>query len=118
MPSFSELAEKIYLEEQQQAQDKQKIKPNWRNGPKWLNVVGISKDDLLNGSSYIEKLKYPPWDKRNNKQANANTDGKIGYGKYADKSYSWVKENDQSYWSWSINNNNRFRQKASELGLN
>jgi hypothetical protein len=94
-------------------------KKSWRERDKWLEMVGVSTDDLLNGSYYIEKLKYPPWDKRNNGKSDQDTElnNKIGYGKYAQKSYEWVKKNDSRYFDWMCENINKFRIEAEKLQL-
>lgn len=104
-----------YMEEPTAKDDK--TKKSWRKGWKWLNIIGISNDDLKNGSNYIEKLKYPPWDKRNNENYKADPEEKINYGKHSGKSYSWIKENDSNYYNWMMENNAKFRQKIKELNL-
>jgi hypothetical protein len=111
---FEALAEQILNEE---ALEKKRA---WRKNPKFLAIQGVSKEDILNGSSYIEKLKYPPWDKRNDSPgsaANNNASSTIGYGKYASKSYQWVKDNDERYFSWMLDNVPKFAAAVKKLGL-
>jgi hypothetical protein len=94
-------------------------KTAWRKKEKWLQIIGITNDDLRNGSDYIEKLKYPPWDKRNNsiKEIPSRDGYLIGYGKYAQKTFEWVKENDSRYFEWMVSNVDKFRTKAKQLNL-
>ena len=107
-----------FLEEAAAEVEKEK-KRAWRKKEKWLQIAGITNEDLLHGSDYIEKLKYPPWDKRNNeKKEDLSRDGYlIGYGKYAQKSFEWVKENDSYYFKWMCENVDKFKTKAKQLGL-
>ena len=95
-------------------QDKNK---SWRKGWRWLEMIGISNDDLKNGSDRIEKLKYPPWDKRNDRNQKENQEEVISYGKNSGRSYQWIKSHDPNYFSWMLENNDRFRQKVTDLGL-
>lgn len=91
----------------------------WRKNPKFLAIQGVTKQDLLEGSAYIEKLKWPPWDKRNDSKGAAQTNqtNLVGYGKYSQKSFEWVKENDYRYFEWMCENVDKFRVKAKQLGL-
>jgi hypothetical protein len=98
--------------------EQKKAKANeWRESPKWLAIRGITKPDLLNGTGQIEKLKYPPWDKRNTNQPTEPLSCNIGYGKYHDKTYEWVKQNDFRYFSWCSENIPKFAAKVRQLGL-
>lgn len=105
--------------EEAAAELEQEQKRAWRKNPKFLAINGITKEDLLSGSSYIEKLKWPPWDKRNDSKgaSQANQTNLVGYGKYAAKTYEWVKENDPSYFSWMLSNVPKFAVKVKQLGL-
>lgn len=87
---------------------------NWRTNPKYLSINGITRADLMNGTGFIEKLKYPPWDKRNDKQA---LDSKVGFGKYHDKEVKWVKDNDLHYFEWMISNVPKFAAKVRLLEI-
>lgn len=89
----------------------------WRLNPKWLAIIGITKNDLENGSATVQKLKYPPWDRRNDAGFKPK-DEKIGFGKYSGKTFSELKNENPQYWGWAIENIARFRIKATELGLN
>jgi len=110
--NFEEEAERIALE---MAQEKRRA---WLKSPKFLSIKGISKDDLVNGSSYVEKLKWPPWDKRNDvKGAPQISDDLVGFGKYSSKTIKWVKDNDKYYFSWALENVPRFTAKVKQSGL-
>ena len=45
---------------------------------------------------------------------NDNYDGsaKLGFGKYRDKTYDWVKKYDKQYYAWALENIPGFRAKA------
>ena len=104
--------------ESQPAPPAEPPKKNWRQAFKWREMIGITKADLQNGSARIEKLKYPPWDNRNgNPQAGSSGSDKIGYGKYAERSYEWVKENDLRYFEWCSTNIPKFGARVRQLGL-
>lgn len=93
-------------------------KTAWRRKEKWLQIVGITNEDLRNGSDYIEKLKYPPWDKRNDSNGAAETIcQKVGFGKYANLTYEELQKQNPGYFSWACENINRFRVKAEQLNL-
>lgn len=111
--SFEDLAEQV-AEEMRAEKAKE-----WRKNPKWLAIKGISREDLLSGSSYIEKLTYPPWDKRNDSKGGTpvNQADSVGYGKHAKKSFEWVKENDYGYFLWMCENVDKFRVRAKQLDL-
>ena len=94
----------------------------WRNARVYQNIVGITSEDLISGSNYIEKLKYAPWDSRNeleNKNNNNSKprDEKIGYGKHGSKTYQELKNDEPRYFLWMTENVPRFRLKAAQLGL-
>lgn len=90
----------------------------WQKSPHFLFIKGVTKDDLRNGTGIIEKLKYPPWDSRNNATAPAKVmDERIGYGKYANLSYKEVSEKDPRYFTYMCENVPRFKLKAAQLGL-
>lgn len=99
------------------------VTKEWKNEPSYQNILGITSDDLINGSNYIEKLKYPPWDSRNDleiKSVNNNSkprDEKIGYGKHGSKTYQELKNDEPNYWNWMMENVPRFRLKVAQLGL-
>lgn len=109
--SFEDLLEQTALEHDAEQ------KKAWRKNPKFQAIEGISKEDLFNGSAYIEKLKWPPWDKRNNSAQKEETSLTIGYGKYAAKTFEWVKENDSRYFEWMLQNVPKFAAKVKQLGL-
>jgi hypothetical protein len=88
----------------------------WQKSPHFLFIKGVTKDDLKNGTGIIEKLKYPPWDSRNN-TAEKVADERIGYGKYASMSYSEVSEKDPRYFTYMCESVPRFKLKAAQLGL-
>jgi hypothetical protein len=94
------------------------VDKNWRKGRVYQNIVGVTNSDLENGSKYIEKLKYPPWDSRNDSKDDGKVmDVKIGYGKYSHKTYSEVKNDDPRYFEWCCENIPRFKAKVVQLGL-
>ncbi len=111
--NFEEEAERIALE---MAQEKKRA---WLKSPKFLSIKGISKDDLVNGSSYVEKLKWPPWDKRNDVKGApvVNQTNLVGFGKYAAKTVEWVQDNDENYFNWASENVPKFAAKVKQLGL-
>jgi len=88
----------------------------WRDNPVFKNIKKITSGDLEDGTGEIQRLKYPPWDGRNNDDDKI-PDEKIGYGKYADKKYGELKEENPRYFSWMTENVPRFRLKAARLGL-
>lgn len=106
------------LLEQAASEHELEQKRAWRKNPKFRAIVGISKEDLLNGSSYIEKLKWPPWDSRNNKkgtpQSNQTDLAKIGFGKHAQLTYKELKEKQPGYRQWAIENIRGFKEKAEK----
>jgi hypothetical protein len=105
---------------EQISEEQRKVNANkWRDDPKFKAIKPITKSDLLNGTGQIEKLKFPPWDKKNSegKQTEQVKPDGIGYGKYADKTYEWVKENDLRYYLWMTENVPKFAAKAKQLGL-
>lgn len=93
----------------------QKSLPNWREAPKWVNIRGITRENLLNGTGCIDKLKYPPWDKRNSD--GGRIDPTVGFGKYAEKEVSWVKEHDYRYFIWMKENIPKFAAKVKLLEI-
>ena len=86
----------------------------WREDARWKTIKGITKKELQEGSNRIEKLKYPPWDKRNEKQ---EIDSKVGFGKYAEKTIDWVKEHDERYYLWMLTNVPKFAAKVKLLEI-
>lgn len=91
----------------------------WRKKEKWLQIVGITNEDLKNGSDYIEKLKYPPWDKRNDGKSGSQPiqTNLVGFGKYSNLTYEELKTKNLGYFLWAVESVPRFRAKAKELGL-
>jgi len=110
--NFEEELEKAAAEMEREKRGK------WRKDPRWLNIKGVTKEDLINGSAYIEKLPYPPWDSRNNKGAQqVNQTNLVGFGKYSSKEVSWVRDNDSNYFNWMLENVPKFAAKVKQLGL-
>lgn len=100
--------------------------PEWRKARSWLAMKGITRKDLANGSSVVEKLEYPPWSNKNkpsnvsnnkSEKSSGSGDTLIGFGKYSTKTYTQLKEDDPRYFEWMVGNVPRFREKAAELDL-
>lgn len=89
----------------------------WRKNPKWLAIEGITREDLTKGTGRIDKLDYPPWDKKVSKQENKANDELVGFGKYATKEVKWVKDNDFRYFTWMLDNVPKFAAKVKSLNL-
>jgi hypothetical protein len=103
------------LLEQAASEHELEQKRAWRKNPKFLAIVGVSKEDIYNGSNYIEKLEYPPWDKRNDtKGAQPATSAKVGFGKHANLTYKELKEQQPGYWNWAIKEIKGFKEKAEK----
>ena len=89
----------------------------WRKNPKWLVMEGITREDLIKGTGRIEKLEYPPWDKRSNKQDNKTNDELVGFGKHAQLTIKELKDKHLQYYSWAVENIPRFAAKVKALNL-
>jgi hypothetical protein len=89
----------------------------WRKEPAWLALEGITRSDLANGTGRIEKLSFPPWDSRCRASSNEAANSLVGFGKYASKEITWVKENDISYFLWMKENVPKFAVKVKLLKL-
>ena len=107
------LVEELFVQSQKENSEK------WRSDPRWRNIQGITKEELRTGSARIQKLNFPPWDKRSESEKSGDSGGAlVGFGKYSDKQITWVKENDARYFDWMVCNVPRFAAKVRELGLN
>jgi hypothetical protein len=83
------------------------INNSWRNGPK------ISAGDLKFGRGNVEKIKGLCDDS----SSSSNKAVTMGFGKYSQRPMSWVKDNDESYWEWAMENLDFFPGKAAKAGL-
>lgn len=82
---------------------------DWRKSPKWLAIKGITRADLINGTGCIEKLAFPPWDKRASPQ---KAGGLVGFGKHATLTYKELKEKYPQYYFWACENIQGFKEKS------
>ena len=101
--SFDEEIEKAARELEKEAANA------WRLKPKWLNIIGITKENLLKGTGCIEKLPFPPWDKRSSPQ---KPGGLVGFGKHSNLTYRELKENHPHYYFWACENIQGFKEKS------
>jgi hypothetical protein len=81
----------------------------WRLKPKWLAIIGITRENLIKGTGCIEKLAFPPWDKR---LAPQKAGGLVGFGKHANLTYKELKEKHFGYYSWACENIKGFKEKS------
>jgi hypothetical protein len=89
----------------------------WRKNPKWLAIEGITREDLIKGTGRIEKLDYPPWDKKASKQEDKTSDELVGFGKHAQLTVKELKEKHYNYFAWASENIPRFAAKVKLLKL-
>jgi len=110
--SFEEELEKAAAEMEREKRGK------WRKDSRWLNIRGVTKEDLAKGSVYIEKLPYPPWDSRSNKGAQqVNQTNLVGFGKHAALTIQELKEKHTGYFEWACSNIPKFAAKVKLLNL-
>lgn len=84
-----------------------KIDESWRKGDK------ITFNDLKFGRGNVERIKSLCDDS----SSSSNKMIIMGFGKYSQRPMSWVKENDESYWEWAMENLDFFPGKAAKAGL-
>jgi hypothetical protein len=96
------------------------ITKDWRQGRVYRNIIGITTENMENGTGGIERLKYPPWDSRNDSKDDGKTKDENGgsqsnktpkvlsFGKYKGRTKDWVKENDINYYNWAAENIKNF----------
>jgi hypothetical protein len=88
--------------------DKQKHKQNvdknaWKKGPR------ISLKNCMEGTGEMQKTTL--------KEILGNKfmpDDEMKFGKYRGKPLKWVKENDEGYWNWAIDNIPNFDKLAAK----
>lgn len=98
----------------------EKTSNEWRKNPKYLAIKRISLSDCINGTGQIEKLKSL-FDKPANESAKSRDDnyrsdcgGVVAFGKMKGKTYVWVSENEPNYFSWMVENVDKFRIEANK----
>lgn len=104
-----------------------RIKPpseEWRNGPK------ITAEDLKNNTGNVEYISSIHDDVpivNNKKQttlnfksqkpkpAKSNSSPIMNFGKYRDKTITWVMDNDSNYFEWCLENVPSFQKRVDSL---
>jgi hypothetical protein len=99
--------------EQELNKEKLEKRSRWRKSAKWLAIKGISTDDLRNGSDYIEKLKYPPWQTQPGEKPD-KSEQLVGFGKHAKLTYQELKDEQPGYFQWACSEIKGFKEKANK----
>lgn len=82
----------------------QKIAEDYKTNPKFAKLEKISLENCLKCTGQIERL--------DTKKLLDEVLPKMGFGKYKEKTFKWVQENDPGYMGWCIENISGFAAKA------
>ena len=102
------------------SEQKLKAEVDWaKRSDEWLgfkHIKPITKEQLKTGAGPIEFLpsnilKSPEVASCSENSAQTVKSGVFPFGKYKGKTFEWVKENDESYWSWAKENINLIKKQ-------
>jgi hypothetical protein len=103
-----------------------KVGDAWRKDPKFLAIRGISHKEIYTPCGVMERF-VPNWVGKQPPKTSpekppeikvTGKDAPLGYGKYRDKSITWIIENDSRYSEWMYNNVDKYKKLVDKLGLN
>lgn len=72
-----------------------KIDPKWKENAKFLSIKGISKQNCIEKTGEI--VAGEPLKKEEKKKI-------FTFGKYKNKTFDYVRANDENYWNWCCEN--------------
>jgi hypothetical protein len=93
--------------------DLPKFDKNWRKSRKWLEIKGITSEEIYTPCGAMQRgepLGKSKFNSSTPAPAQNKKDSKVmGFGKYKNKTREWVMENDKSYFNWCTQNVKGFK---------
>lgn len=98
---------------------------SWMKSEKFLAIKGITTREIATFSGQVEKgtplkTNFSAQGGRINSSTVVKSTAPtylVGFGKYAAKEISWVKEHDNGYFTWAIQNVGKFAKMVEKLKL-